>query len=333
MARFAVMIIVLTGIVAWALHLEGPRGTLSVLCSNNTQSCEALASAYEEKTGERIDLVRLPTSEALNRLRVTRQSPEFDVWIGGPAEAYVNAASDGLLAQMNARSLDYIPESMRDPERFWAGVYGGILALCVSGDFDGVTPSSWSELADPSYRGTIIAPNPILSGTAATMLWVHYERLGSVAEVVEYMSRLDGNVVTYTDSGTTPATLVAAGKGSIGITFAPYCDSQRRAGEDVVTVYPEDGTGYEVGAVAIVARAPHAEAAASFVEFAISADGQEIGTAGSLQLPTTTQLQGNLRDSLDALPVPVFATDMTLAARIRPDLISAWAKEVRHGTY
>ena len=48
---------------------QPPRAELSVLCSNNSESCRAVADAFEERTNHRVHVVRLPTSEALARLQ------------------------------------------------------------------------------------------------------------------------------------------------------------------------------------------------------------------------------------------------------------------------
>lgn len=332
--RVGVVLAVLCIALVSAIALQPRRGAVSALCSNNANSCDSVAAAYERWTGQRVDLIRLPTSEALTRLTASASDPEFDIWLGGPAEAYVTAARQGLLAPMNTLpNFESIPASLRDTEGYWAGVYGGILALCVASDQLDAVPHSWEELASSSYRGSVIAPNPILSGTAATMVWVQYTRVGSVAGAMDYMRLLDRNIVLYTDSGTSPARLVASGKAPIGITFAPYCDYERQAGYDVVTVFPFDGTGYEIGAVGIVAGAPHQDAAEAFADFSMSVAGQKAGSEPSLQLPTSQALPGNLTAALDALDVPIMNRSTEAAASLRATLMYRWAKDVRDGAY
>ncbi len=50
---------------------------------------------------------------------------------------------------------------------------------------------------------------------------------------------------------------------------------------------PEDGTGYEIGAVGIIKGGPDQEAARMFVDWSLSKEAQELGkTVGSFQFLT-----------------------------------------------
>lgn len=332
----------IAGLIAAGLAISGfvwaqpPRAELSVLCSNNVESCLAVAQEFELETGTTVHTVRLPTSEALGRIRVAADQPEFDVWLGGPAESYVDAANEGLLVPIgDLPSVRQLPESLRDTDGYWAGVYGGILAFCVNTDLlaDADVPNSWEDLLGPQFQGGILMSSPLLSGTAATMLWVQYSRLGGTGEMVSYMRTLETNLQGYLDSGTAVARNVARGNASVGISFAPYCEAERVNGAPVKLVYPEDGTGFEVGAVAIVAGTRNHEGARDFVSFAVSAQGQRVSASQVPQSYTTPDLSPNLIEEINSLVVPVLGGDVSVSAQVRSHLITVWATEVRRGTY
>ena len=62
---------------------------------------------------------------------------------------------------------------------------------------------------------------------------------------------------------------------------------KREGYEHIVIAAPEDGTGYEIGAVGIIKGAPQLEAAKKFVDFVLTAEAQEIGqTVNALQFLT-----------------------------------------------
>lgn len=304
---------------------------LVVLCSNNVESCESVVAAYSRSTGAEVTLVRMPTSEALARIRMPKQEREFDVWMGGPADAYAIAANEGLLAAAEIDDESNIPDNLRDPDGRWFGIYGGILAFCVGSDDH--APRTWADLVAADAGERIVIPNPMTSGTAFTMLSVQYERLGSFDETMTYMEALDDRAATYTDSGTVPAHVVASGRASIGVTFAPYCETERLRGYDVRTVYPQDGTGFEVGAIAILREASASEEALTFLNFTASDEGQELGAQAARQLPVSDQLDTNLNQSLDALDIVIYGRDIEAAGARRTGLISTWANRVRNGAY
>ena len=322
--------------VAGFLYLQQPRAELSVLCSNNVESCLAVADEFEALTGTTVQIVRLPTSEALSRIRVTKNQPEFDVWLGGPAESYVEASQEGLLLPIgDLPSVRNLPESLRDHEGYWGGVYGGILSFCVNTDLIQPTdlPTSWDDLLDPRFEGQTLMSSPLLSGTAATMLWVQYSRLDGTEGMVSYMNSLEGNLKGYLDSGTAVARNVAQGNAAVGISFGPYCEAERADGGPVQVVYPKDGTGYEVGAVGALAGTDTPERAREFVDFALSSQGQAASGSQVPQSYTTSALTPNLIEELESLEVPIIGGGVAESAPEHSRLITVWATEVRRGTY
>ncbi len=271
--------------------------------------------AFKEASGLNVELLRVPTSEALGRL--SDSASEFDVWMGGPSDAYVLADQRGLLQATSGG----------DEGDSWQEIYGGILALCVHDSHAGIT--SWADLLDGDV--TVAAPNPLTSGTAATMLAVQHVLHGSLEDSTAFFDQLDEHVSVYTDSGVVPATLVARERVDVGITFAPYCERERELGAPVHTVYPQEGTGYEIGAIALVAGSANLPEANEFVEFAVSDEGQKLGANAASQAPVSSTLEGNLGSELAHLEVPVVHLDAAKVAAVRSHLISHWLEQVRDG--
>ena len=66
-ALVVLALLVVTGCTA----ADGPaeRDEVAVLCSNDAEICHAWAAAFTERSGIEVTTVRLPTSEALERIR------------------------------------------------------------------------------------------------------------------------------------------------------------------------------------------------------------------------------------------------------------------------
>lgn len=321
--RIIVAIIAMCGILSLGLYLHTKQNYLHVLCSNNYESCAALVESYEQHTETKVKLVRLPTSKALDKLTASASTPEFDVFIGGPAEAYERA-----------RKLDLIQphqlQTSADPRfstEYWIGTYGGILAFCIDPKHidPQFAPHSWQELISAELSRSIALPSPLSSGTAATMLDTIKAIYPNERDFVQYLRQLHQNTLTYTDSGTNLVDLVADGRASIAVTFAPYCQSFKA--RQMQTIYPKDGTSYEIGAAAIVKGGDFA-AAQKFLKFAVSDSGQALVASIENQNPISANLPNNLADSLAQLDLPVMNVNATESSLHREWLMRTFAREV-----
>ena len=321
-------------VLALSACTSGPAdgdAAVSVLCSNDAAVCRAWAESFTERTGHRVTMERLPTSEALARIRRGDELAEYDVWHGGGAEMYAAAAADDLLTPYRSPAADGIPDAVRDPDGRWTGVYSSFLAFCVHpgalAEAGAPRPETWQDLLDPRLEGWISASSPRTSGTAFTTMVLQVDRLGEQPGL-DYLSSLYDQVQQFTRSGTAPARVVARGEAAVALTFAPYCTAAAHDGAPVELVHPRDGTGYEIGAVAILADAPHPELAREYVDHAVSAEGQRAGDdSGIHQIPTQSALPGDLSEVLAEEPAPVHSSPLTERAARRGALLAWFTQE------
>lgn len=297
-----------------------PAGTLSFVCSNDERICEQWKAGFEADTGIETKFQRLPTSEALARIQAARSNPEFDLWVGGPSENYVVASRKGLLASYTPAGIEDIPAQYRDPHGQWYGVYASILALCANPDvlheLDKSAPRSWKELEDPAWHTWISGSSPLTSGTAFTALWAQ-ARIFPDPEA--HLRAVYSNITRYTHSGTAPAAVVARGEAAVAISFAPYCHQvASSSGRPLIIHYPSEGTAYEVGAAAVLAKAHNPESAHRMLDWLTSRPGQEIISDEAYgQIPISRQLPHHLKQVLETSSTNVLPSDIEKAARER----------------
>ncbi|WP_231139170.1 extracellular solute-binding protein, partial [Streptobacillus moniliformis] len=103
-----------------------------------------------------------------------------------------------------------------------------------------------------------------------------------------YFKQLDGQIRKYTKSGTAPGRMVGIGEVSLGITFLHEAIKYQKEGySDIIISSPNEGTGYEIGAVALLKNAPNSTAAKKFIDWVLTKEVQELGkTVGSFQFLT-----------------------------------------------
>jgi iron(III) transport system substrate-binding protein len=309
-------------------------GKLTVACGAMEDWCQAMTQTFSAKTGVQTDFVRLSSGETVARLNAAKDSPEFDVWHGGPADGYGAAAEAGLLQQYVSPNSEVIADEYKDAEGYWAGVYVGVLGFCsntASLDKLGAdVPTSWEDLLDPALKGQVSAAHPSTSGTAFTTLWTQVALSGGDEEAgLGFMRKLHNNILQYSKSGTAPGQTAGRGEVAVGLVFSHDCVKYKEAGMDNLEVsFPSEGTGYEIGGVAVVANSKNEAAAKAYADWALTAEAQEIGaTVGSYQVLTNPQAASDER-MVKLEDVKLVDYNFELAAERKSQLTARFDEEV-----
>ncbi|MBN2471551.1 MAG: ABC transporter substrate-binding protein [Anaerolineae bacterium] len=126
----------------------------------------------------------------------------------------------------------------------------------------------------------------------------------AIDNAFEYFAALHQNILQYTRSGSAPGRMAGSGEIAVALIFSHDCVKLQVEGFEGILVgtFPEEGTGYEIGGMGIIANAPELEAAQMWYDWALTPDAQAIAaTVNSLQLPTNpetpvSELSVNLAD-------------------------------------
>jgi iron(III) transport system substrate-binding protein len=334
---FAVALLVALGACARAGGAPGSRqddGTVTVACGATEEWCAAMTARFTRDTGVKAEFVRLSSGETVARLQAGRADPEFDVWHGGPADGYVAAAAQGLLERYVSVNAAAIPERYKQTDGTWTGVYVGVLGFCnntkILAGKKLAEPQSWQALINLDLERNVGMAHPSTSGTAYTMLWTQMVLHGGDAEAtMRYMRMLHPNVLQYSKSGAAPVQQVARGEVGIAVTFSHDCVATKEQGfADLSTSFPTEGTGYEVGGVALVRGAHSTDNARRYIDWALTPAAQEIGpTVRSYQLPTHPDAKVTDR-MVDLSKVKLIDYDVAAAGRAKADLTKRFDSEV-----
>ncbi len=267
-------------------------GTLNVLCGAQEAWCLAMTSAFQKKTGITTKFVRLSAGEGLTRLVASKNNPEFDVWHGGPNDTYISARTQGVLDIYKSPTRNMLKSQHKDADGYWTGVYMGALAFCSNTNelkrLGLRAPTSWNDLTSAKLKGNIMMAHPGTSGTAYTTLYSQVLRLGSEDAAIDFMKDMNKNVLSYTRSGAGPTGPLGRGEVAVGLVFSHDCTAAILRGNPLVVSFPKEGTGFEIGAVALVKGAKNSDAGKAYVDFTLSAEAQNLGpsSAESFQVLT-----------------------------------------------
>ncbi|MBB6716413.1 ABC transporter substrate-binding protein [Clostridium gasigenes] len=305
---------------------------LTIYCGLMEDHMVKVVEEFKAETGIQAEAVRMSSGEILGRLRAEKENPKASVWFGGPADAFIQAKEEALLENYVSPNADKIEDKFKDKEGAWTGIYSGYLGFVSNAKLlkeKGIeAPTSWQDLLKPEFKGQISIANPGSSGTAYSALATIVQLMGE-EEGLKYMKALNENVKSYEKSGTAPARLAGQGEVIVGISFLHDGIKYREEGmKDLVLTSPKEGTGYEVGSVAMLNGGPDEEAAKQFIDFVLSKKGQELGeTVGSYQFLTNTDakdpaLAEELKDT------KLIDYDLDWAGKNRSELVEKWNKAI-----
>ena len=288
---------------------------------------------FEKETGIKVEAIRMSSGEILGRLNAEKAAPKASVWFGGPADGFIQAKEMGLLQAYTPETAKLIPDKYKDKEGYWYGIYIGYLGFASNKTLlteKGLAaPKSWQDLLDPKLKGQVVMADPGSSGTAYTLLASIIQEMGE-EKGLEYMKKLNAQIKTYTKSGTAPGRMAGQGECTVGITFLHDAIKYRQEGmKDLVLTAPAEGTGYEIGAVALLKGAPDSEAAKKFIAWVLTKNAQEIGQkAGSYQFLTNPEAAAP-EQAAEIKNTKLINYDLKWAGENRSKLVEKWSNAIK----
>jgi iron(III) transport system substrate-binding protein len=265
-------------------------GKLNVLGGPQPDWMQAQVRAFQEKTGIETEFVRKSGGEGLAQLKAEGNNPSFDVWWGTPIDSFISAQADGLLENFIPPSAAELAAQHKDATGAWHGIYLGSIGWAVNTkrlqEKNLPEPQTWDDLIKPEYRGEVVMAHPATSGTAYTTVQTVLQIKGE-DKGWDYFKALHRNVLQYTKSGSAPMRMLEGSEAAIGIVFSHDIFVSIEKGLPIKLVFPQDGTGYEVGGMGIIKGAKNLEQAKQWVEWSLTPEAQEIGpTVKAYQAPT-----------------------------------------------
>ena len=317
---------------------QAQTGTVNAICSTDQSWCELAAQEFTRATGVKVLQTRKATGEALAQLRAEAANPKTDLWWGGTGDPYYQAAEVGLL---EAYRPDYLGDLHGWAVRQYAmsqNYVGGFYTSAIGFGWNEEVlkkkklpaPRCWKDLLDPRYKGEIETSHPGSSGTGYTIVAGLVQMMGE-DQAFDYLKKLHKNVTQYTRSGTAQARSVAKGEVAIGVSFIFGFENERVTNKfPVYSAAPCEGTGYEVGGIALIKGARNRDAAKRYYDWLMGPEGQQIGArANSLQVPANKTFKPDARiPALDNVRLVKYDFEKYGKASERRRLLDRWVKEV-----
>ncbi|MCX5823032.1 MAG: extracellular solute-binding protein [Deltaproteobacteria bacterium] len=204
-----------------------------------------IAKFIKDKTGITVNQTFQSFGEIEARMKAEAPNFNADMVIGC-------GSSTGFLAKKSGWAVPYVspawkgvPEVFLDAQGNWYNIANFSFVLVANKDRLAKAgykmPESWKDLTDPKWKGEILMPSPLSSGTANMMRFSFLALYGD-DDGWKFIEALDKNIAYYTRSGNAPTDLVGRGEFILGITSDENVKKRLDDGYPLLWSIPKEGT-------------------------------------------------------------------------------------------
>lgn len=300
---------------------------------------DELVSDYLAKFNEiypdiTVNVVRESTGIITAKLIAEKDNPQADLVWGTAASSMMVLDDMGALEPYEPEGCDRIlPQFKSDKEvPTWVGIDAWETAFVVNTEELkklGMEPEeikSYEDLLDPRLKGQIVMSNPNSSGTGFLTVSAILQLKGKDSEAGwDYLDQLHENIAQYVHSGSKPAKMAASGECAVGISFGYAGISQRDKGAPVEVIFPEEGSGWDLEANALMKKEEINPAAYTFLDWAISDEAMDLYR---VNYPIVTVENTGTYEGYDSNPLDqLIDNDFSWAAENRENILNEWMEK------
>lgn len=217
----------------------------------------------------------------LARLIAEKDAPKADLLWGVPAMHILALNKMGLIEPYEPKGYGALKPRFRDSQNK-PPVYTGNEAFITIICFNTVeakkrnlpTPKTWTDLANPVYKGQVTMPNPASSQTGYLGVNHWVQSLGEDG-AWSFMDRLHDNMALYTHSGSKPCKMAATGEYAIGISTDITGPQLKTKGAPIDVIVPTDKLGWDLESTAIMKGTPRMAAAKTLADWSTTREANE----------------------------------------------------------
>lgn len=239
--------------------------------------------AFEKKyPGTSVEILQKGTSAAVKYIQETAKGNTSDIaWASAP-DAFEVLKGNGLLTQYTPKAKG-IPEKVgsypiNDPDGYYFGFAASGYGIMWNERYLKAkqipVPKEWDDLKQAVYHGHVGMSSASRSGTTHLTVETVLQGEGWDKGWATW-KEIAGNFKMVTERSFGVPEGVNSGDFGIGIVIDFFGFSSRATGFPVDFVYPTVTTLVPAN-IGIIKNAPHPEAAAAFIEFLLSVEGQEL---------------------------------------------------------
>ncbi|WP_341991565.1 ABC transporter substrate-binding protein [Azorhizobium sp. AG788] len=274
----------------------------------------------------------------LGNVRAQKAAPQADVVI---MDVSVSKAGtdEGLFTKIDEANVPNVKDlypNARIPDVAGVAVTFDNLVMIYNSEAVKEAPKSWMAMADKSYAGKVVIPGmPDIQGLSLVLILNKAnggtDYLKDVSKGIAAMVEIAPNIQTWEPKPEVYAPIVT-GQASLGAGWnaRAQVNSEASGGKLKATI-PQEGTVFQINTINLVANGPSAEAAKTFVNYALSAEAQKTFTESMFYAPTNAKAQVSEaalnRTAMKSLD-KVIPVDWIALAKVRDAIGEQWRRRV-----
>lgn len=309
-------------------------GTITVYTSlEEDEIKDYIAAAKKDMPDVDVKVLRLSTGDLGPRILAEAKNPQHDVIWGWALTNMMDPRITNMLEAYKAKGEDKLPASDRSKDNKWFAATGYMAAFCVNTEVlkakNLPMPTTWKDLTNPIYKGEVLMPNPVSSGTGYLQIAALLQKDGN-DKGWQLLKSLDKNMAQYTKSGSAPCKSARTGEFAVGASLAFAAMQSVEAGYPIKMVIPSDGAGYEMEASGLMASSKNKTDAKRFLDWTLSSSAAQLYTKYKeiVSIPGVPQSKAA---QMAGLPTDVnkvvYPMDFAKSAKEREDILKTWQKE------
>ena len=252
------------------------EGKVTWYVAVDVKVAEGVAKLFRAKYPKiNVEVERAGSERVFQRLNQEYQSniKNVDVVNSSDASHFLFWKQQGWLARHTPPDVQKLPAQFRDPDgthavwRATLSVAGYNTNLVPEKD----APRSYADLLDPKWKGKMAKSHPNYSGTSLTGTYALTKALGW-----DYLEKLSKQGVQQLQSTTATPKSIASGERAVmvdGNEYNMFIEIQNKS--PVRIIYPAEGTPFVTSPSAVMAQAPHPNAARVFQNFIFTPEVQQ----------------------------------------------------------
>jgi iron(III) transport system substrate-binding protein len=290
----------------------------------DTETAETMGRAFTRKyPGITVSAIRTTGQVAYQRLlqELKNHAPQCDVFSSTDIAQYPELKRRNELANYTPAGAATLLPTFRQVEDpgYWYPAASNVHLLVHHAQKVSAAeaPKSWPDLLDPKWQGRVATGHPAFSGCTGIWALALRKQYGW-----GYFEKLAKNNPRIGRSGNDPVTLINAAECLVGPAPANIAFQQVDRNNPIAPVYPTDGATLCVGPSAVMATAPHPNAARLFMEWLMGDDYARLSVANHSDPVHPGLALTSGQQPLDQIKVLALSVDEI--AKGVPEVIEQW---------
>ncbi len=323
----------LAAIVAAALGAAPPSlaQDLTVYTALEKEQLGPYKDAFEkDNPGITITWLRESPGILVARVLAEKDNSQADVFLGVPLTNLLSFDKAGLLLPYKPKGVDALKPRFKDTREnpTWSGMDVWLSLICfntVEAQKRGLPkPETWSDLANPVYKGQITMPNAVSSQTGYMNVNNWLQTMGE-EKGWKFMDGLHENIANYGHSGSKPCKLAATGEYVIGISTDLTAPQLKSKGAPLDIIVPADKVGWDIEATAISKSTKKLEAAKKLADWSVSKNAN-LAYSKFMAIVAHPDISGKPKNYPDDAEAKLGNDDFAKSLANRDAVLAEWTK-------